>query len=75
MIIDIRGNGGGDTRYWTDNIVPMLINNKVECIYYSAFRGGDFTEAFLESRHGIGYEGLGSISDITGGKLKIYLLN
>lgn len=70
LIIDIRGNGGGDTRYWTDNIVPMLINNKVECIYYSAFRGGDFTEAFLESRHGIGYEGLGSISDITGGKLK-----
>ncbi len=70
LIIDIRGNGGGDTRYWRNNIVPMLINNKVECIDYSAFRGGDFTEAFLESRRGVGYGGSGSISDITGGKLK-----
>jgi len=70
LIIDIRGNGGGDTRYWSNNIVPMLINNKVECIHYSAFRGGDFTEAFLESRRGVGYGGSGSISDITGGKLK-----
>lgn len=70
LIIDIRGNGGGDTRYWSNNIVPMLINNKVECINYSAFRGGDFTEAFLKSRRGVGYGGSGSISDITGGKLK-----
>lgn len=70
LIIDIRGNGGGDTRYWSNNIVPMLINNKVECIHYSAFRGGDFTEAFLESRRGVGYGGSGLISDITGGKLK-----
>ncbi len=70
LIIDIRGNGGGDTRYWSNNIVPMLINNKVKCIHYSAFRGGDFTEAFLESRRGVGYGGSGSISDITGGKLK-----
>ena len=24
IIIDIRGNSGGDSRYWSDNIVPMV---------------------------------------------------
>lgn len=70
LIIDIRGNGGGDTRYWNDNIVPMLINNPVQYTNYSAFRGGDFTEAFLKSRYGVGYKKLLLISDITGGQLK-----
>ncbi|WP_454053019.1 S41 family peptidase [Clostridium sp. Marseille-Q7071] len=70
LIIDIRGNGGGDTRYWNDNIVPILINNPVQYTNYSTFRGGDFTEAFVKSRYGVGYKKLQPISDITGGKLK-----
>lgn len=64
LIIDIRGNGGGSSPYWSDNIVPMLINKPLHYKSYMVFRGGKFTEAFLKSISGYGYEKLRPISDI-----------
>lgn len=70
FIIDIRGNGGGDSRYWSDNIVPMLINKPIDDTDYCAYRGGSFTEQFIKCRHGFGYEKLEKVSDIAKENLK-----
>ena len=70
LIIDIRGNGGGDARYWADNIVPMLINRPFIDTQYIAYRGGSFIEQFIKCRREFGYEGLQPISSIDELKLK-----
>jgi Periplasmic protease len=79
LIIDIRGNGGGNTRYWEENIVPMLINKPLEEERYLVYRGGDFLKPFVQERiEGKpvvkdeigGYENLGPISDIYNENLK-----
>ena len=56
LIIDIRGNSGGDSRYWAENIVPMLINKPLDDKQYRAYRGGSFTEQFIKGGYGSGYE-------------------
>ncbi|MBP2022611.1 hypothetical protein J2Z44_002434 [Clostridium punense] len=70
LIIDIRGNGGGDTRYWSDNIVPMLLNSTVTDTQYLAFRGGNYVEQFIKSRLGYSYFSLSKISDMDSDVLK-----
>lgn len=70
LIIDIRGNGGGNSRYWSDNLVPMLINKPANDTQYLAFRGGGFVEQFIKCRFGFGYEKLEPISDIYKESLK-----
>lgn len=47
LIIDIRGNGGGDNLYWKNNILYHLINFTVTSSYYVVFRGGEYEEAFV----------------------------
>lgn len=39
LIIDIRGNGGGNVGYW-QNIVELLIDEPLSAQYYSFFKGG-----------------------------------
>lgn len=70
LIIDIRDNGGGDTRYWSDNLVPMLIDKPLDSTQYEAYRGGSFTEQFLKCRSGKGYEACKPISNIKSENLK-----
>jgi len=70
LIIDIRGNGGGDDEYWSKNIVPMLINKPLDEKQYIAYRGGDFLEQFIKNRIGGGYEKLEPISSIYEENLK-----
>ncbi|WP_243428940.1 S41 family peptidase [Clostridium botulinum] len=69
LIIDIRGNGGGDTRYWTDNLVPALINEALSSSNYTVYRGGNLTEEFVQCRWNGGYNNFNSISDIDKEKL------
>ncbi|WP_252230772.1 S41 family peptidase [Clostridium sp. ZBS15] len=69
LIIDIRGNGGGDTRYWTDNLVPALINEPLSSSNYTVYRGGNLTEEFVQCRWNGGYKNFNSISDIDKEKL------
>ncbi|WP_282037630.1 S41 family peptidase [Saccharicrinis aurantiacus] len=38
LIIDIQGNGGGDTRYWQQNIVPYISNTTLNYSSYTAFK-------------------------------------
>ncbi|SET14318.1 S41 family peptidase [Anaerobranca gottschalkii] len=49
LIIDIRGNGGGDTRYWIENVVQPLIREPLSVEYYSFFRG-NYAKPFYKAR-------------------------
>jgi hypothetical protein len=51
LIIDIRGNGGGDRQYWQNNIVAPLIDKDLEAEYYGFLRGGSYFEPFLKARN------------------------
>ncbi len=64
LIIDIRGNGGGNDRYWTENIVQPLISKPLSNKIYWVFRGVDFEEPFISHMIGIGYERLNLVSGI-----------
>lgn len=64
LIIDIRGNGGGDSRYWSDNLVPMLISKPYTDIQYFVYRGGKFQEKFIKSKINKDFSSLDKVSDI-----------
>ncbi len=55
LIIDIRGNTGGDTTYWTDYLVPELISEPKVSSKYFCFRGGEYSERFIDFRLGYKY--------------------
>ncbi|EDS78009.1 peptidase, S41 family [Clostridium botulinum C str. Eklund] len=64
LIIDIRNNGGGSDNYWYKNIASPLLNKTVVYNTYLAFRGGKFSENFIENRFNKKYDSLDSISKI-----------
>lgn len=70
LIIDIRGNGGGGSEYWSNNIVPMLINKPLDDTQYIAYRGGGFVEQFVKCRLGGGFENRQPISNLEQENLK-----
>jgi C-terminal processing protease CtpA/Prc len=63
LIIDIRGNTGGDTAYWTDNLVPELISEPKESSKYFCFRGGEYSERFINFRLGYKYSDMEVIDE------------
>ncbi|WP_160671893.1 S41 family peptidase [Clostridium sp. C8-1-8] len=70
LIIDIRDNGGGDSRYWSDNIVPMLIDKPLTYNSYILLRGGTFIEPFLKCAADLDYNKCYPISKLKGEGLK-----
>ena len=70
LIIDIRGNGGGASSYWSDYLVPMLIDTPLIDTVYGVYRGGEFIESFIKSFDGGGYEALLDIQEIKEYQLK-----
>jgi len=63
LIIDIRQNGGGSSYYWSEHIVPMLINKPIKWTKYFVYRGGTFSEPFIKSLRGTGFESLKPIEE------------
>ena len=49
LIIDIRGNYGGDDTYWRENVIAPLINEELSVDNYFFVRGG-YSKTFYESR-------------------------
>jgi len=49
LIIDIRGNRGGDSRFWMLNIVRPLATGSVRCSGGSLARSGDYIARFLRA--------------------------
>lgn len=50
LILDIRGNGGGSSLYWSANIVPKLINKPITYNKYLLYPRGKYAETFLQAR-------------------------
>lgn len=70
LIIDIRGNGGGNVRYWLEDVVPLIINNTFSCTQYQVYRGGNFSKQFIKFELGDVYSELEPIKNLNNSKLK-----
>lgn len=64
LIIDIRGNGGGDSRYWHDGLVPLIINKPLTNKEYYVYRGGEFSTKFIKCVLGDYYNEIEPIGNI-----------
>lgn len=49
LVIDIQGNDGGTTEYWSEYIVPYLINDTLAYHYYLSFKFSDKLKTFKPS--------------------------
>ncbi|MFX1538697.1 MAG: S41 family peptidase [Promethearchaeota archaeon] len=49
LIIDIRGNPGGSTSYWEQNIVEPLLKRKMKAKEYLVFRKGAYVNYFRKA--------------------------
>lgn len=50
LIIDIRTNQGGDTRYWSNFLLPAIINKPLSLDLYSFFKQGEHINAYQKTR-------------------------
>lgn len=48
LIIDIRGNGGGDSRYWANFLLPNIIDKKYETKNYLLIKSGELNKKIFE---------------------------
>ena len=51
LIIDIRGNGGGDSRYWQNFLLPKIIDKKYETKDYLFIKSGELYKKIFEQMH------------------------
>lgn len=51
LVLDIRGNPGGDATYWQNYLVPLLITEPLSYDTYTLYRGGEYADSFLKARH------------------------
>lgn len=48
LIIDIRGNGGGDSRYWAYFLLPKIVDKKYETKNYLFIKLGELNKKIFE---------------------------
>lgn len=48
LIIDIRGNGGGDSQYWAYFLLPNIIDKKYETKNYLLIKSGELNKKIFE---------------------------
>lgn len=47
LIIDIRGNGGGNSSYWSDFLLPKIIDKRYVANAYIFWKDGDYIKRFI----------------------------
>lgn len=52
IIIDIRGNRGGHSKYWADFLLPLIIDQLYTTTHYSFFKDGDMLQKYYKTRGG-----------------------
>lgn len=51
LIIDIRGNGGGDSKYWSDFLIPRIIRQSYASEQYTFYKGGEEIQTFIKAHY------------------------
>ncbi|BDS16781.1 S41 family peptidase [Clostridium perfringens] len=69
LIIDIRGNGGGDSYYWISYLVPKLIDKVYENTTYSFWKDGEVINNYLKKSKVKYSTGFGEMKDLDTTKL------
>lgn len=64
MVIDIRGNGGGDSGYWMFYLLPKLINKPYTQITYSFLKDGDLINDFINKSNLKNENDFGEVKDL-----------
>lgn len=64
LIIDVRNNSGGTDEYWM-TLVEQITSQPITWTSYFLYREGDYIKPFIESKSGMDYEDLPSLSDLT----------
>lgn len=53
LVIDIRGNEGGDTHYWTQFLLPQIIQNSIGVDLYSFYKNGKYSQFYKDHRQDV----------------------
>jgi len=53
LIVDIRGNGGGDDAYWKQNVVAPLLLTPMTAVMTTGLPSGAYSAPFIRSKLGI----------------------
>lgn len=69
LIIDIRGNGGGDSYYWISYLVPKLIDKVYENTNYSFWKDGEIINNYLKKSKVKYSTGFGEVKNLDTTKL------
>lgn len=64
LIIDVRDNSGGNDEYWM-TLVEQIISEPITWTSYFLYRDGDYIKPFIESKSGMYYKDLPSLSELT----------
>lgn len=64
LIIDIRGNSGGDSYYWISYLVPKLIDKVYENTNYSFWKDGEIINNYLKKSKVKYSTGFGEVKDL-----------
>jgi len=48
LIIDIQDNGGGNSKYWSNELVPLLSSKDIVYKNYFAIRNSDFVKSYFK---------------------------
>ena len=48
LVIDVRGNSGGDSRYWQYFLLPMLLKEQLGVKTYTFYKDGELVEEYLK---------------------------
>lgn len=52
LIIDIRGNSGGNVAYWKENIVNLVSDKIMRAEYYVGYRNSEYMEKIADTKNG-----------------------
>lgn len=69
LVIDIRGNSGGDSYYWISYLVPNLIDEVYTYTTYNFWKDGDVINNYLKKSKSKSYTGFGEVKDLDTGTL------
>ncbi|MCX7773028.1 MAG: S41 family peptidase, partial [Clostridia bacterium] len=64
LIIDIRGNGGGSTEYWMDDIIPLLTDKTLSAKNYILFKKSDYIKPFMKQKMFFDYYALKPLKEL-----------